>query len=387
MLRILSVLPALSAFIILGCSIQVQTSGKSAQNVVVPLELTSHRPVLELTIDGKGPFRFLFDTGSSTNIIKDGLDVELGLEVVGADSLRTPGSDDFLVSNRVKAPGVRISNTDIQQDIEMNLLPMPWSEHHGVLGPSFFSDYLLTIDYAASKLILSKGELNRTDPDIVPLLQDSGMINFEVTVGGNTLEAHLDSGNPGRVALPFSLKDKLKFVEPPSEAGVVSTPVTSFKRWDAVLNGDLKIGGVAFANPKVHLMEGFEFANFGYQIFEKLRITIDQKNGLIRFEKSAVPAGKIAKDLPVGEQNDYTGWYGGQERRIILEKGKLFLQRVGGPRLALVKVGNEEFEMTFNMPVMNELPKVRFVRDDENEVIGLTFVFKDGREEFIKKDR
>ena len=57
------------------------------------------------------------------------------------------------------------------------------------------------------------------------------------------------------------------------------------------------------------------------------------------------------------------------------------------PKLKLVKVKDDEYKMVFNMPVRNELPDVRFERDETNKVTGLTFVFKDGRKDFVKKDK
>jgi len=40
-------------------------------------------------INQKGPYRFILDTGSSGNVIDEDLAMELGLEVIGEDPLRT----------------------------------------------------------------------------------------------------------------------------------------------------------------------------------------------------------------------------------------------------------------------------------------------------------
>ena len=63
------------------------------------------------------------------------------------------------------------------------------------------------------------------------------------------------------------------------------------------------------------------------------------------------------------------------------------MQRGGAPKLKLVKIGHDIYQMVFDMPVRNELPDVRFDRDDSHSVIGITFMFKDGREDFVEKDR
>lgn len=56
-------------------------------------------------------------------------------------------------------------------------------------------------------------------------------------------------------------------------------------------------------------------------------------------------------------------------------------------KLKLEKIKDDLYKMLFDLPVMNELPNVRFERDENNKVTGLTFIFKDGREEFMKKDK
>ncbi|MEJ2507011.1 MAG: aspartyl protease family protein, partial [Ignavibacteriaceae bacterium] len=62
--------------------------------ITVPLDLSTQRPILELMINGTGPYRFIFDTGSSTNVIDQEIADKLSLEVIGEDSLQTQGSDN-----------------------------------------------------------------------------------------------------------------------------------------------------------------------------------------------------------------------------------------------------------------------------------------------------
>ena len=42
--------------------------------------------------------------------------------------------------------------------------------------------------------------------------------------------------------------------------------------------------------------------------------------------------------------------------------------------------------MKFSMPTANELPDVRFERNSNQEITGITFVFSNGKEDFSKKD-
>ena len=148
-----------------------------------------------------------------------------------------------------------------------------------------FEEYLLTINYPQSNLILTVGELDSTEKDVIHYMPKQRIINLTITVDGHPVEAHLDSGSPGRFGIPYALKNKLNFISEPKETGVIHTPVASFKRWRAILKGTIRVGNVVFENPEVNLVENFEFVNLGYQFSKDLTITIDTKNKLIKFEK------------------------------------------------------------------------------------------------------
>lgn len=361
---------------------------RDKNTIIIPLDLSTQRPILELKINGKGPYRFIFDTGSSTNVIDQELADSLSLKVIGEKSLHTQGSDSELMSKKVLVPNVTLTGIDIPDTIVMSTLAIrKMVSVDGVLSANAFADYLLTVDYPGSKLILNSGELNKTDKYVTSFEQAHNIIQFDLFVDGKELAAHLDSGNPGGFDIPFSFKDKLSFKNEPVEDGVIKTPVASFKKWKAVLEGNIRIGNVTYTNPDVNLIEGFQFVNVGFNIIKDMRITIDKKNSLMKLEKSTSVNANEDKEENSGEQNDYTGWYGDHTRKIFIENGEMHLQRNRAPKLKLVKVGEDKFEMVLDMPVKNELPAINFVRDEMKNVTGLKFVFKDGREDYVQKDK
>ncbi len=369
-------------------SCQFKMGGQEKKQIIIPLDFSTQRPVLQLMIGDKGPYRFIFDTGSSVNVIDTELTAELGFEVIGEDSLGNPGSDNKVVSKRVKVPNVNFTNTDISEDALMNAVAIrKMVAVDGILSPVFFSKYLITVDYPGSILELSIGELDSTKNDVVPFIQNSRVINLNVSVAGHVVEAHLDSGNPGGFDLPFSMKDKLKFKKQPVAGGVINTVAASFKKWKATLDGNIKVGNITYEDPEVYLVEDFQFVNLGYLVFKDLRMTLDRQNHLIQFEKISSKSGMKEEEYAFAEQNEFTGWYGDRKRKIFLEKGEMYLQRGGAAKLKLIQLEENLFEMTFPVAVWNELPQVRFDRNASNKVIGLTFIFEDGREDFVKKDK
>jgi hypothetical protein len=378
------------AFVVIffvSCISVENTQNGNENAIIIPVDLDSQRPIVELKIGGKGPYKFIFDTGASGTVIDDILAEVLGFEVIGEDTLQTPGSENKLMSKRMKVPKVTFDSTDISKDVFMSTMAIrEMLAVDGVLSANFFADYLLTMDYANSRLILNSGELTVQDEKVIPFLESSRIINLDVVIAGKKVEAHLDSGNPGGIDIPYSLKNNLNFKEELQEAGMINTPVASFKKWKTILDGDIKIGDVIYKNPEINLVENFQYVNLGYQIFKDLRITIDKKNRLIKFEKASAANESIKEDKYQTEENEYTGWYGDHKRKIFIEKGEMYLRRGNAPKLKMVKIKEDEYKMEFSLPVMNELPLVKFQKDESNRVTGLNFVFKDGREEFVVKD-
>ncbi len=363
-----------------------------SQELVIPMDMTTRRPIVELTINDKGPYKFIFDTGSSTTVIDEGLSKELGFKTVGKDTLSVQGSENRMISQRVEVPNVAFPGTNISGDVEMTVVNLrAMLPIDGVLSGIFFKDYLFTVDYPGSKLTLTLGELDRSKADVSSIIENSNILSYNLIVDGIIIEAHLDTGSPGGFSLPYSMKDQLKLNGEMREGQEIRTPVASFKPWHANLIGNVNVGSVVYEDPEIKLVEGFEFANFGYEVLKDLRITIDRKNNLIKFEKP--PAQKAAPDESVqkerlgdGETNDFTGTYG-EDRDVYMEGGEMYLHRATY-KFKLVKEdsGKDLYKMVYSVALNNELPNVRFDRDSNGKINGLTMVYEDGRETSYKKD-
>ncbi|MEM7084550.1 MAG: retropepsin-like aspartic protease [Bacteroidota bacterium] len=357
------------------------------QEINIPMDMSSHRPIIKIMIDGKGPYEFIFDTGSTTNIIDESLNNKLGLRVVGEDPLRTPGSSNSLVSQRVKAPKVNFPGTDISKDVEMNVIALrKMLPVDGIIGGFFFEDYLVTMDYPASQLILNIGALDKNDGDVFPFIQDARTLNLNIDVAGHKIEAHLDSGNPLTLTIPYSLKNKLSFKEAPQKGLPMRTPVASFETWEAQLSGSVTIGNAVIKDPKVRLAEGYEYVNVGYGVMNTLRITIDRKNSLIKFEKADVGSKKTPAVVGqnVSQSSPHAGTFEGDRKVWVNDAGKLVYQRTPAPiALEMVEVEKDLFEMKVpdGVRAPQEIPKVHFSRNEAQEVIALTLVYKDGRKD------
>jgi hypothetical protein len=363
---------------------QVSAQKLRVQEITIPIDMSTQRPIVDVMIDGKGPYKFIFDTGSTTNVIDESLQEKFGFVVVGEDPLRTPGSENRLASKRVAVPNVNFPGTNITKDVEMNIIALKaMLPVDGILGGFFLEEYLLTINYPDSKLTLAIGELNKGDKDVISFIQDARSINLNIDVAGNKAEAHLDSGNPYSISLPYSLRDKLNYKKAPKKGLPMRTPVATFESWEAELDGDITIGNAVFKNPVVRLTKGLEYVNLGYAVINELSITIDRKNNLIRLERFAeVPSGnKITKEFnQKGSQTSaLEGTYEGDRKIWLNESGKLVYQRTPAPMaLELVLMEKDLYEIKIPTGVFSpqEMPKVLFIKNEKEEVTAIELVYK-----------
>lgn len=115
----------------------------------------------------------------------------------------------------------------------------------------------------------------------------------------------------------------------------------------------------------------------------ELASTPEEKSQLTSYLKDVtnlLTEDSIASEINPDLQN-YVGEYG-PERKIWIENGALNYQREDSIPLKLEQVEKDLYKLTLpmaNARPANELPNVRFDRNSENEVTGLTLVFDDGR--------
>ena len=357
-------------------------------DIIIPMDLSLSRPVIELSINQQGPYKFIVDTGASLHVIDKGLAERLGLKETGKQEVGVPGSDTLIHASQVKIHEMQVSGESFS-DVDMvvmglsDMLPVD-----GVLSYKMFAHHLLTFDYPQQQLILATGELTKGQKNVIPMITNEEILTVAIQANKQTWKAHLDTGSPFAFNFPVALKDRLEFASPPVALTAQSrTLAGEHQTWRAKLAGPVTLADIQFPMPDIILADrNNAYVNIGFQVLKDLKVTIDQSNQLIRFEKCQAKNKGDAVTLQ-DDPKGITGRYGGV-RSITLENGVYFSQRDGSLKLKLVKVGDNLYEVRLpeGMRAKNVLPKFRFDRDDSRRVIGLTFIYPDGKEEFVKKD-
>lgn len=244
------------------------------------------KPYVMVTINGKGPFRFVIDTGTGGDaLVAPELAAELGLPTVGHAMLSDPSGQ-----GGKKAPIVLIEALGLAgiQFTNIRAVSHPlFSESgtcQGLLGFTLFRDYLLTLDFPNRIVTLASGALV---PDggktVLPIRMPEGVPIAYLKVDGlDPVEAQLDSGGGGLV-LPERLAARLKYDIAPVVFASGRSVSTRFEMKAAKLASDVKLGRYTFTHPVVEIHPAFPLVNFGSPPMQIFAITFDQKNLFVRF--------------------------------------------------------------------------------------------------------
>jgi hypothetical protein len=158
----------------------------------------------------------------------------------------------------------------------------------GIIGLSFFKNQIVTIDYQNRKLILQKGRLAANKNALV--LNESPILESNITVGTNVLPAHFDCGAPSFISIPAGMKDKCKFKTTPVLIGRARTVGGEMDILAAQLDGNITIGSIMLKDPKIELLTAdFPAVNIGYRFFSKYLVGIDYAKKLLIIKGSPRP--------------------------------------------------------------------------------------------------
>lgn len=256
------------------------------------------KPYVTVTINGRGPFRFIIDTGTGAEaLVTPALAEQLGLPAVGHVTLSDPSGQggkrvpvvlmDTLELAGVQFGNVRAAESEFFADS---------GTCQGLLGFTLFRDFLLTLDFPDRKVTLALGTLTPDgNKNVLPFRMPEGVPIARMTVDGlQPVEAQLDSGGWG-LMLPESLAAQLKYDVSPVAFASGQSVATCFTLKAGRLASDVKIGRYTFTHPVIEILPAFPLVNFGSPPMQRFAITFDQKNLLVRFEAKQK---KFTLDIP-----------------------------------------------------------------------------------------
>jgi predicted aspartyl protease len=269
---------------------QMPSFSAAAQSSVhtAAIELMNDKPYVAVMVNGRGPFRFLIDTGTGAQaLISPELANELTLPVAGHARLMDPSGkgkqrSEILLLHSLKVAGLEFNEV---RGIQHRLNGEDGS-CEGVLGFTLFKDYLLTLDYPGKRMTLTSGALTEeASESVLPFRMPDGVPIVAMRLDGQHVETQIDSGGTG-LSLPESVAMRLKFLSTPVAFGSGESLATRFQIKAARLRADARLGRYTFKQAFVEINAAFPLVNLGSTPLRQFRITFDQQKLLMRLEAS-----------------------------------------------------------------------------------------------------
>lgn len=223
------------------------------------------RILAPVMVNGRGPFKFMVDTGASYSTVSPELAQTLGLEP----------SDDYPfivngVTGSARAPSVPIDSLkagDLQfNDLRLPVVSAPvMAGADGILGAAGLKDERIMVEFLRNRVTISRPKIGlapRGFQRIHANIMDNGLMTVEVRVGGARAIAIVDTGaerSLGNQALRDALRSWQAARKAPSFTDVFGTTsdIAQGERGSAptIVLGPLKLLNVDVIYGDFHIFE------------------------------------------------------------------------------------------------------------------------------------
>ncbi len=248
------------------------------------------KPYVFVTINGRGPFRFVIDTGTGADVvITPELANQLQLPTVGHTSIGDPSGQGSRAATIVSLDSLELAGVTFRgvRAVRLGFVAEAGS-CAGLLGFTLFRNLLLTLDFPNRSVFLESGSLAPDgEQDVLPFRMPDGVPVVQLRLAGMApVDAQLDSGGGGLV-LPERLVPHLAFDVAPVVFASGRSVATRFELKAARLGSDVQMGRYTFEHPVVEIHPTFPLINFGSPPMQNFAITFDQRNRLVRFRANS----------------------------------------------------------------------------------------------------
>ena len=283
--------------------------------VVLPMDLAKGQPIVDVKLNGKGPFRMFLDTGAGTMVLDDDLAKELGLDTIDSTRLGDPRDPQAIRADVVELDRVELGAARFEK-----VRAVAWDRStlrrggaevpRGVVGIGVFHDVLLTLDYPKAQVRLATGMLPESDGErVLDYRSPMGIPVIPVRLGTRTYQAHLDSGSPAGFMLPLVEKDSLTVLGALKEVGRGRSANSTMTIHAAQLADTMRIGSHVFPQPEVQFNDALPDANVGGRLLREFIVILDQPNRRVRLERTgravtapALPAPPMPAPTPTPDR-------------------------------------------------------------------------------------
>jgi hypothetical protein len=369
-----------SVVFVFACVISI--SAQNSSIAVAPMQFRGPMPVIEVKLNGQGPFVFAIDTGGGMQAdIDTSVATQLKLQPIGKVRSGDPSGLNDLELNTTRIDSIAFGGAefrDVTAVIRQQRITPNYPNVDGILGFALFTDHLLTLDYPAMQVRLARGSLPAAnEADILSFELEHRIPVIELGIGKLRVKAHIDSGNfVAGFILPEAVVEQLSLLTQPISVGRARSVSNQIEIKQAQLRDTIHMGRFEYPQATI-TFPALSDTNVGFKILREYALTFDQKNKRMKMVRTLTSAPP-AMTLTDAEGRGYQGLYG--ERTISFESGALYIQRPDGPKVKLVPVSRDEFTLEL-VPGA----RIKFVKDEAGAVKELHVLNRNGKWEVSKR--
>jgi len=249
-------------------------------------------------VNGKGPYEFAIDTGATQTVVSEKLAKEAGLDLITSSVVFGIGGSGKVETKLYKMKELSIGDVEVKNTpVGTFNDPLVAQLADGILGTSILSDFIITVNYPAGQLELSrKRAATPANAEVVPIWFFSNLLLLPLEVNGKKGNFVVDTGAVTTV-LSHSMAAQLG-VRENTPGAKVDMGIAGVGGFEGVV---LKVPDVTFKTEKnseafpqvvaidlkqISKMIGTEVAGVvGYDFLSDYKLTLDYYAGEIRISK------------------------------------------------------------------------------------------------------
>lgn len=262
-----------------GAAFVQSASADSPWTVTLPTRRCGDYFIIDATINGRGPYAMILDSGASVTVLSKRVAREVGLR----------GRLDELKFNPVTVSNVRVQVRDLDHlEHAFN------TDFDGIIGHPVFSKYTIIYDYPAGEVRLTSADLPEEGPGILRT-PDPRHPRIPLRIGGRKTSAVVDTGSARTLSLEHL--DHYDFESGPFALGVSTRINRSHIARAGRLAGNVTFGPITLSEPIVS--ESDDDNLLGQGVLRDFVVSFDQASRVIRFQRPDAPLSEPIHASPL----------------------------------------------------------------------------------------
>jgi predicted aspartyl protease len=240
-------------------------------SVRLPLVGTPTLPLVEVRVNGTGPYRFLIDLGSNVTLLRRNV-----VDASGSVVLMERPSSDIVFVETIALGDARLEEATVASYDALDV--------DGVLGYNVLQYSSFTLDFPGRRLVLHRGPLPPPDDRTVFSYQLRARMPYvTVRVGRDSLPVNLDTGAGEWMTVPPAWQSRLRWLGSPVPGRItVNNQTGSTRVLEGHLADTLRFGELTIVSPLVYINPDAEDAWLGAAAMAGAVWTFDPRQRRVR---------------------------------------------------------------------------------------------------------